>query len=138
MKRKVYTKNYSEAEYAKLKAKMWKVFDFLREYGRSLVPSELFLAGYIWGKEDLQIAGRVVSIMLKNADEEERLRSTESYIVRRQIPLIQKKFNQNYCKNLELDYDLREKFHKRRKPRFQSENRNGWNFDSEHYDSQPR
>ena len=82
-----YNKNYWDKEYKELSAKLWNAFDICRDYQKIISHSEFFLAGFICGRADIRIAGRLFSLMIKNANSQERKIFSHDSIMKRQVPL---------------------------------------------------
>ena len=82
-----FNKNYWEKEYKTLSKRIWDAIDVWRDYEKIITPSEFFLAGFIWANTDLRVAGRLFSLMIKNANTQERKVLSHDSIMKRQVPL---------------------------------------------------
>ncbi|CAI2363533.1 unnamed protein product [Moneuplotes crassus] len=109
-------KHYSEEEYITLKRKIGKTLQLIRNLPEKLIDEELFIAGFICGRDHISLAGRVFSLMLKNFGVDERKIIQENLIIKKQISLLQCKFDIYQNKMIELDRDIFERYQNKSPP----------------------
>lgn len=104
MDKKEVNKNYSEAEYKKLVSQLWKIFSMFQDKSYEMfTKEEIFLNGFLWGKNSLSFSSRIFSLMNQNAKDGQRSSLGNNEIIRKQIPLLQLRFNTKLLDQLEND-----------------------------------